>query len=313
MYILFGVLFALCVLLFIICFFRRKHIVRKICHMGFCEKLNLLNDLAGQFGFCYLPDQDIIASRLDSWQKNFGYCSLYDKSASRFNMIFDCEPVYFDYENQTWLIEFWKGQYGINIGGEIGIYKADTIVPLNQYERTVFYGVSEDEMLHATMNLYFKGYPLFNVQRTHWWLTGFRMGSYCKPEDLTMEISLTFPNEEMLKCFVKSLNCLGYNDCDLSICDLSVSFCFSIPHTWQPRFSRRFSCWNSRWQNQFFCCLYNLITRPFTCTLDKVLFLYYFLPAAFRHLLRFKKNRKQKKRKCNKKNKSAYHQNEQEK
>ena len=42
--------------------------------------------------------------------------------APRFQMVFDALPVYFDYQKKTWLIEFWKGQYGINTGAEIGIY-----------------------------------------------------------------------------------------------------------------------------------------------------------------------------------------------
>lgn len=298
MYILIGFFLAICILFFIINFFRRKHIIRKLCHMGFCEKLILLNDLLGGFGFCYLPDPDIIVSRLDAWQKIFGYRSLYDKTATRFNMIFDCEPVYFDYGNHTWLIEFWKGQYGINIGGEIGIYKADSIIPPEQYENTVFYGVSDDEMLPLSMTLNFKGQSFFNVYRTHWWLTGFRMGSFCHPEDLTMETSITFPDECMLEAFIESLEHLGYKYCELSICDLTVSFYFSVPHTWQPRLYYRISCWLLGWQNRFFCWLYNIITAPFTCTLDRLLYLYFFLPAAFRHIFKFKKNRKLKRRKC---------------
>lgn len=298
MYILIGVLFTICILLFIINIYRRKCIIRKLCHMGFCEKLILLNDIAGNFGFCYLPDEDIIASRTDAWQKNFGYRSLYDKTASHFNMILDCEPIYFDYDDRTCLIELWKGQYGINIGAEIGIYRADKIIPPEQYENTIFYGIPEEEMVPLAMDLNYKGRHLFSVYRNHWWLTGFRMGRYSRPEDLSMEVSITFPNECMMNAFIESLERLGYRYYELCICDHTVSFCFSIPHTYQPRFYRRLSCWFSRWQNRLFCWLYNLITKPFTCTLDKLLYLYFFLPAALRHLLRFKRNRRQKRRKC---------------
>ena len=37
-------------------------------------------------------------------------------------MIIDCEPIYFRYKGKKWLIEFWKGQYGMTTGGEVGIY-----------------------------------------------------------------------------------------------------------------------------------------------------------------------------------------------
>lgn len=294
MYILFGVIFAICILLFIINFYRKKSIIRKICCMGFCDKLHLLNKLAEPFGFCYLPDSDIMTSRLDAWQKDFGYCRLYDTSASHFNMVFDCEPVYFNYDNRTWMIEFWKGQYGINVGGEIGIYKADRILSPDQYDYTLFHGVSDNEMLSVSMTMNYKGQPLFSLCREHWWLTGFRMGTYCEPEDLVMEISLTFPDDDMLECFTESLKRIGYSNCSLCIRDLTVSFPFSIPHTRQPRFICRLRARFSQWQNRIFCKLYKLITRPFTCTLDRILYLYFFLPAAFRHSLRFKRNRKQK-------------------
>lgn len=302
MYILIGVLFAICILFFIINFYRRKCIIRKIRCMDFCNKLYLLNDLAAPFGFAYVPEQDIMTSRLDAWQKDFGYCTLYDKSASRFNMVFDCEPIYFDYDGRTWMIEFWKGQYGINLGGEIGIYQSDSVLSPEQYDRTLFHGVSDDELLPISMELNYKGQPLFFIRRNHWWLTGFRMGSYCEPENLVMDVSITFLNEEMLESFVESLKHSGYGKCELLICDLTLSFSFSIPHTRQPRLVH---CWRvrfSQWQNRLFCKLYQLITRPFTCTMDRILYLYFFLPAAFRHLLCFKRSRRQKFHKKRKKN-----------
>lgn len=294
MYILIAILLAICFLFFTINFFRRKRIIRKIRCMNLYDKLNLLNDLAEPFGFSYISCEDIMTSTLDAWQKNFGYQFLYDKSAFRFNMVFDCEPVYFDYNDHTWMIEFWKGQYGINIGGEIGIYKADKILSPKQYDNTLFHGVSDDELLQISMILNYKGTQLFSVCENHWWLTGFRMGSYCQPEDLVMDISITFPNLNMLQCFVGSLICLGYNECELSICQLTVSFTFSNPHTYQPRLAHRLPVRFSSWQNKIFCKLYNSISKPFTYTVDKILYLYFFLPIAFRRLLIFKRNRRQK-------------------
>ena len=294
MYILIGALFSICLLFVIIHFYRRKCIIRKICHMEFCDKLELLNDLAAPFGFCYCPAQDIMTSRTNAFQKKFGYCSLYDKSAMQFNMVFDCEPVYFDYDNHTWLLELWKGQYGINLGAEMGIYRADAIVAPEQYARTVFSAVPENEMLPLSMKLNYKGKHLFSIRHTHWWLTGFRMGSYCEPEDLVLEAAVIFPNEEMQKAFAESLCHMGYNECDLNICCNRVSFSFSIPHTRQPRLVHRIVPAVSQWENRVFGNLYKFVTRPFKCTMDRILYLYFFLPAAFRHMLLFKRNRKQK-------------------
>lgn len=274
-------------------FYRKKRILCRIRCMEFCHKLQLLNDLAEPFGFRYCTEQDIMTSRIDAFQKKFGYCSLYDKSALKFNMVFDCEPIYFNYENRTWMIELWKGQYGINVGAEIGVYYADRIIPPKQYAKTLFHGVEETEMLQISMNLHYKGQPLFSLQDRHWWLTGFSMGDYCTPEDLVLEASFVFPNEEMKTCFVESLYRMGYHKCEISVCCDTVSVSFSLPHSRQYRLVCRVSAAISQWQNRAMLRLYQFATRPFTCTMDKILYLYFYLPIAFRHMLRFRKNRKQ--------------------
>lgn len=294
MYILVGVLLVICFLLMLINFYRKKCIISKINDMDFCDKLKLLNDLAEPLGFYYCPEQDIMTSRVDAYQKKFGYCSLYDRSALKYNMVFDCEPVYFDYDNRTWMIEFWKGQYGINLGAEVGIYYADGIVPPEKYAETIFYGVSETEMLPISIDLNYRGQHLFSIDCIHWWLTGFRMGGYCTPEDIVLDISIVFPNEEMQRCFVESLGRKGYNPCEISVCCNRVSFLFAIPHTRQPRLVHRVRAAISQWCNRIFLRLFRFSTRPFTCTMDKILYLYFYLPFAFRRLLRVQKNRKQK-------------------
>lgn len=78
------------------------------------ERVRLLNELAEPFGFAYLPSEDIFTSRLDAWQRDKGYEAKYDTMAVGAGMVIDAFPVYFNYEGRTWLVEFWKGQYGIN-------------------------------------------------------------------------------------------------------------------------------------------------------------------------------------------------------
>lgn len=302
MYLFIGILLGICILCFLLQFFRRKHIIKKIRCMDDCEKLRLLNDITSPFGFIYVPGKDIMTSTLDAWQKDFGYCRLYDRSASHFSMILDCEPVYFDYNGKTWMIEFWKGQYGINLGGEIGIYQADTLLSPEQYDRTLFHGVSGHELLPVTMNLNYKGKPLFSIYREHWWLTGFCVGYYCEPEDLVMDIAITFPNDTMLQCFVESLKHLGYSNCEFCIRKLTISLSFSIPHSFQPRLVHPCTLRLWQWNNRIFCRLFRFVTRPFLCTPDRILYLYFYLPFVFRRLLCLKRNRKQrfhrKKGKC---------------
>lgn len=294
MYIIIGVLLVIFFLLLIVLHFRRGRIIRRVRRMAFCDKLELLNALAEPFGFCYCPDQDIMTSRIDAWQKGFGYCSLYDKSALKFGMVFDCEPVYFEYGNRTWMIELWKGQYGISLGAEIGVYYADTIISPKQYEKEIFHGVEQEDMLPLSMKLNYKGQSLFSRRDIHWWLTGFRTGEYTAPEDVVLEVSIVFPNEEMRKCFSESLCRMGYHQCEINVYGNTVSFLFSIPHTGQPRLAYRAAAALSQWQNRIGLGLYLFVTRPFAGTMDKILYLYFYSPAAFRRMLRFKKNRKQK-------------------
>ena len=68
-------------------------------------------------------DQDIIFSRMNAWQRDFGYAYVYDFVApATINAIIDCEPFFFRYNNKDWMIELWKGQYGFETGAEIGVY-----------------------------------------------------------------------------------------------------------------------------------------------------------------------------------------------
>ena len=131
-------------------------------------KCHLLDELLEPFGFRYMASQDIITSRIDAFQRKLGYCTLYDKTALTFHMVFDALPVYFNYHGRTWLIEFWKGQYGINTGGEIGIYYADGIIPRSERESTLFQCVEDKDMLGLSFNLFRCGMGIADVGARHW-------------------------------------------------------------------------------------------------------------------------------------------------
>ncbi len=297
MYLFFGILILICILFSLVFHIRKKRIIRKICEMQLEQKVCLLNQIMEPFGFCYSPSQDIITSRTDAWQKKFGYCALYDKTAVHFSMVFDCEPIYFNYNNRTWMFEFWKGQYGISTGAEIGLYCADRVLSPWEYDKTLFHGISDKELMPVTMTAYYKGSPLFTACQPHWWLTGFCPGRFCWPGDLALRVSITFKSENMMYCFLTSLVQSGYIKCGISVCDMTVSFMFAKPFSKQPCCK---TCFSARWaqfKNRLFCKLYMWVTRPFRCTLDKILYLYYFLPFAFRHMLCMKKHKKQKFRK----------------
>lgn len=297
MYILPIILIILCMIFLLLNYRRRQKIICKIRCMDVCEKQNLLNQIIHPFGFTYDNCEDIFSSTVDAWQHEFGYRTLFDYTASHFNMVFDCEPVYFNYNNQTWLIEFWKGQYGINTGAEIGVYYADEILTPKQYPYAQFHSASEKQMLPMSIKLEHHYKPLFRVQDRHWWLTGFRMGTFSQPKDLTMHISITFPHNTMMQSFIDSLQELGYKHDNFCICNNTLSFVFSSPLT-KPQQKILHSLRNklAQWMNHMFARLFCRITRPFSCTADRLLYLYYFLPFAFRHTVELRCSSRQKHR-----------------
>ena len=176
MYIFFPVFLFFIILFALVFHFRSKPIIKKIRCQSMCEKVHLLNQLLVPFGFEYEPTQDAFTSRLDAWQRDYGYQYFYDISAPHFNMILDCEPVYFNYAGCTWLLEFWKGQYGINAGAEIGLYRSDRILSENEYETAHFHTVTNAEMPVFSLKLYDDISLLCSFHKKHWWLTGLVMG-----------------------------------------------------------------------------------------------------------------------------------------
>lgn len=268
--------------------YRRKKIICKINSMDCCAKCSLLNELVYPFGYDFHCNCGFFSSTVEAPQRQAGYAWLYDYMAPRFQMVFDSLPVYFDYRGRTWLIEFWKGQYGINTGAEIGIYHTDHIIPESDYKNAWFSCAENSEMLDCSFQLCRGGDECVCNCGRHWWLTAFLVGAFSKPACLTMESCITFPNREMLAAFVDGLKRAGCSEDCMSVRGLTVCFVFHRDHKKYnciTRFWRRFS----QWKNKCFCKLYLWVTRPFSCTEDRVLFLYFYLPMAFRKLLRLRR------------------------
>lgn len=283
----FLLLFALLSCIFFQC--RRKKIICKINSMDCQAKCSLIDELVYPFGYKFHCDCGFFSSTVDAPQKQAGYTWLYDYMAPRFRMVFDSLPVYFDYRGRTWLIEFWKGQYGINTGAEIGIYHADTIIPEKDYKNAWFSCAEEEEMLDCSFLLCNGGNECVCNTGRHWWLTAFLVGCFSRPSCLSMESCIRFPNREMLCAFVEGLRRAGCQEGSISVRGLSVCFVFLNVRTTSynliTRIFRRFS----QWENRIFCKLFLWVTRPFFCTEDRILYLYYYLPAAFRKLLRLRR------------------------
>jgi len=269
--------------------FFRWRLSKKISRMTFCEKIQTLNNIAEPYGFLYRYPEDIFSSTGDAWQRTFGYCRLYDNSAPILGMVFDSEPVYFDYQGKTWLVQFWKGQYGINTGAEVGIYHADGIITRNSRRTTVFESAEDRELLKITYRLLENKKTIYTISGRRWWLTGFSMGRFSRPENLQMAICITFPDYAMRNAFLEGMLELGYDIYDLNLYQLSLSFSFSRPKSRQPDLvSSRYSSW-IQLQNRIFCRLYLFVTRPFDNTLDRLTYLRLSLPFVFKRTISMKK------------------------
>ncbi len=150
-------------------------------------------------GFEYDEKQGIYYSSVNPWQKGFGFNVIYDMAAPIAGMYYSTERIYFQYDNKDWMIQIWKGQYGMTAGAEIGIYnKTDKVM---QYDC-----VSEEEFLEMSFVLYNQGEEMFHRgPEKHWWLTGFKIMNVGVPILLDMDMTIKFPTKSMADAFEAGL------------------------------------------------------------------------------------------------------------
>ncbi len=275
---------------------RKKKACKKLCCMSCKEKLNTLDGLIKPFGYCYVPAQDIFSTVVDAPQREFGYTALYDRYAPYFGMVFDCVPVYFDYGDRTWLIELWKGQYGINLGCEVGVYKADSLIAAVNRNRALFHSVENSEMLPMSVRLYKGKGECAHLHRKQWWLTAFRMGCYSEPKNLSVRACITFPNVEMLNAFVAALG--EQKKVKFCICGMQVQIVFDSCTSCELSFWKRLVCRYSQWKNRLTRRLFLWATKPYEQSMDRLLCLYFCLPSFFRRIFRGRKRQRCCKKSC---------------
>lgn len=187
-------------------------------------------------GFAYSKEQDIFYSTLNAWQRSFGYSRLYDEATPCFGMIVDSEPVYFDYNGKRWLIEFWKGQYGMTTGCEVGVYntkRPNFSIP-GIFDDTFYECADDEDMLFISYTLHKNGRQMFKREGKHWWLTGFKLGEFSWPSELVMNISLMLKDKVMMDAFMGGISNTGYSNNDIDINGNTVRIVFAKPRSIQP-------------------------------------------------------------------------------
>ncbi len=200
-------------------------------------------------------------------------------------MIFDYLPVYFDYQGRTWLIELWKGQYGINTGAEIGIYYADRILSPDELSTAHFKAVEDEDMLPLSFSLFRRKTLLAAISKRTWWLTAFCMGQFSHPCELCMKSTIQFQDRDMLSSFLNALYETGIDKRYVRVCGCELLFCFCGSQNRHYGFFARIIRCHAQFWNRIFCKIYLQITGIFCSTIDRLLYLYYLLPFAFRRML----------------------------
>ncbi|HOM02638.1 MAG TPA: DUF4474 domain-containing protein [Acetivibrio sp.] len=267
-----------------------KHIKALLFLIGIGKKNADKEELDESFaiaGYAYDEKQDIFYSTKDAWQRKFGYCRLYDESAAPLGMIIDCEPIYFEYNGRRWLIEFWKGQYDLPTGAEVGIYvtdKPDINIP-GLFKGPFFNCVSDEECLWMSFTLKKNGKVLFERGDRHWWLTGFRLGEFSQPWELTLEITITLKDEMMCSAFIEGLKRAGYTDREIKRYGNSVRVIFSKPHTPQPLTRTEITDAIVQRKNKLLCDLYNEVTKGCSTLEEKMVAIQENAPELYEHIL----------------------------
>lgn len=156
------------------------------------------NEMLALAGYEYDPVQDVYYTSLNPWQRSMGFTDLYDTAAPLTNMWYLTLKADFIYDDLLWRLQWWKGQYGVLEGAELGVY---TKKPEN--EDFAFYKCADDDNLlemqfdyYHSVDDYNKGNPLFTrYEQQHWWITGFKFG-VCNPTSVVVKATIYVKPEE---------------------------------------------------------------------------------------------------------------------
>ena len=165
---------------------------------------NALSD-SGIAGYLFNAAGDFFFTADDPWQRNFGYTEAFDTAAPFVSIYMDTMRAKFRYNNKDWMIQFWKGQYGLAfVGSEIGVYTK----PL---DRTVAYydAASDEDALYMACTCYRDGEIIFSREYgKYWWCTGFvpgQLDNFSDRSELAVKCRITMKDSNMLLAFTDAL------------------------------------------------------------------------------------------------------------
>ena len=181
--------------------------VKDIQDLLFASDPNTASKVLETAGFAYDEAQGIFYTPLYPWQRYFGYNVGFDMAAPIAGMVFDTKRIEFEYEGKEWMVQLWKGQYGITAGAEIGLYNRDP-------EKVMQYDCADDEdLIEMQFDFYNMGEYVFSRgPEKHWWLTGFKVFHLGVPFTITMDMTLKFTDNDMATAFLQSLKRQQHTD-----------------------------------------------------------------------------------------------------
>ena len=143
----------------------------------------------------------LVSMENNAFQRNFGFCALYDTLAPVLGMYIRNVRIKFPYDGKDWMIEAWKGNYsGLANGAEVGIYEKP------QSRKIEFYDCSALE-LPMGITLYNGQEKLFDqALRRTWWAGAFLPGPRLRAANLRMEATIVFEDAGMQDAFVQALS-----------------------------------------------------------------------------------------------------------
>ncbi len=188
---------------------------------------NFLKDLLeGQqilsYQYSYVDDYYYTNDK-EAWQYNFGFGKIYDIASPYILLEYDYIRVFFTYAGKDWMLQMWKGQYGmVFYGGEIGIYnRPHTDDGVNEW--TFFNCPAEEDWLNMEMTLWHQEVngtwtrEFTREYGKYWWCTGFKNGHLRQEEpadELRLEGRITFLDEEMTALVADGLKECGFDTAD---------------------------------------------------------------------------------------------------
>lgn len=159
----------------------------------------------GLAGYKFNSDGNYYFTADDPWQRNFGYNQAFDTAAPFVSIYMDTMRAKFRYGNKDWMIQFWKGQYGLAfVGSEIGVYTKPLDREVEHYD-----AASNEEALYMSCTCYRDGEVIFSREYgKYWWCTGFipgQLDNFSDRSEIAVKCRITMKDSNMLLGFVNAL------------------------------------------------------------------------------------------------------------